>query len=140
LKTVNDQGRVETLDFQGFDRASAIEQAEGRGYTVLAVRERRGLSLPGLAAQRFPVALFSQELLVLLNAGLPLVESLATLGERERRADFRGMIERITAIVRQGSALSSALAQFPRAFSPLYVAIVQASEKTSDLAPALGRY
>jgi len=93
LKTVNDQGRLEVLDFQGFDRATAVEQAESRGYTVLAVHERRGLALPWRAAQqRFPVALFSQELLVLLNAGLPLVEALATLGERERRDDFRGMI------------------------------------------------
>jgi len=141
LKTVNDQGRLEVLDFQGFDRATAVEQAESRGYTVLAVHERRGLALPWRAAQqRFPVALFSQELLVLLNAGLPLVEALATLGERERRDDFRGMIERITAVVRQGNAFSAALAQFPRAFSSLYVAIVQASEKTSDLAPALSRY
>ena len=140
LKTVNDQGRVEILDFQGFDRATAVEQAESRGYTVLAVRAR-GLALPWRTAQqRFPVALFSQELLVLLNAGLPLVESLATLAERERRDDFRGVIERIAAVVREGNAFSAALAQFPRAFSPLYVAVVQASEKTSDLAPALGRY
>jgi len=139
LKAVNDQGRVEILDFRGFDRATAVEQAESRGYTVLAVRTRAGLAWRG-ARHRFPVALFSQELLVLLKAGLPLVESLATLGERERRADFRGMIERITAVVRQGSPLSAALAQFPRAFSALYVAIVQASEKTSDLAPALERY
>jgi general secretion pathway protein F len=141
LKAVNDQGRVETLDFRGFDRATAVEQAESRGYTVIAVRARAGLTMPWRAAQqRFPVALFSQELLVLLNAGLPLVEALAALAERERRADFRGMIERITAVVRQGNAFSAALAQFPRAFSPLYVAVVQASEKTSDLAPALGRY
>jgi general secretion pathway protein F len=141
LKAVNDQGRVETLDFNGFDRATAVEQAESRGYTVLAVRARAGLTLPWRAgAGRFPVVLFSQELLVLLNAGLPLVEALATLVERERRADFRGMIERITAVVRQGNAFSAALAQFPRTFSTLYVAIVQASEKTSDLAPALGRY
>jgi general secretion pathway protein F len=141
LKAVNEQGRVETLDFRGFDRSTAVEQAESRGYTVLAVRSRAGLALPWRAGgQRFPVALFSQELLVLLNAGLPLVEALATLAERERRDDFRGMIERVTAVVREGNAFSAALAQFPRAFSPLYVAIVQASEKTSDLAPALGRY
>jgi general secretion pathway protein F len=141
LKAVNAQGRVEVLDFRGFDRATAVEQAESRGYTVLAVRARAGFALPWRAAQqRFPVALFSQELLVLLNAGLPLVEALATLAERERRDDFRGMIERITTVVREGNAFSAALAQFRRAFSPLYVAVVQASEKTSDLAPALGRY
>src|SRR5207247_7691547 len=41
---------------------------------------------------------------------------------------------------RQGNSLSSALQQFPLAFPPPYVSTVQASEKTTDLAPALGRY
>ncbi len=141
LKAVNHQGRVELLDFPGLDEATAVQHAESRGYTVLAVRARVGLALPWRSAhERFPVALFSQELLVLLNAGLPLVEGLATLTERERRADFRAVLERITSVVREGSAFSSALGQFPQAFSRLYVAIVQASEKTSDLAPALARY
>src|SRR5579859_6665380 len=109
LKAVNHNGRVELLDFPGLDEATAVQHAESRGYTVLAVRARVGLAFPWRGAhERFPVAMFSQELLVLLNAGLPLVESLATLGERERRADFRTVLERITSVVREGSALSSA--------------------------------
>jgi general secretion pathway protein F len=141
LKAVNSQGRIEVLDLRGLDEPSAVQQAEIRGYTVLAVRPRIGFATPWRKAhERFPVALFSQELLVLLNAGLPLVEALDTLAERERRGDFRAVLERIAAVVRQGNALSTALVQFPQTFSPLYVAIVQASEKTSDLGPALARY
>src|SRR5215467_1449268 len=141
LKAVNADGRVESLDLHGLDRASAIQQAESRGYTVLAVRARAGLSLPWTSAQaRFPLTLFSQELLVLLKAGLPLVEAIETLAERERRSDFRALLERIAAILRQGNTLSSAMQQFPQAFPALYVATVQASERTSDLAPSLERY
>src|SRR5215467_9180018 len=141
LKAVNADGRVESLDLHGLDRASAIQQAESRGYTVLAVRARAGLSLPWTSAQaRFPLTLFSQELLVLLKAGLPLVEAIETLAEREKRSEFRALLERITAILRQGNKLSYALQQFPQAFPALYVATIQASERTSDLAPALARY
>jgi general secretion pathway protein F len=108
---------------------------------VLAVRQRAGLDLPWRAAQaRFPLTLFSQELLVLLKAGLPLVEAIETLAEREKRSEFRALLERIAAILRQGNTLSSAMQQFPQAFPALYVATVQASERTSDLAPALARY
>jgi general secretion pathway protein F len=71
---------------------------------------------------------------------LPLVDSIQTLAERERRSDFRALLERICEILRQGRTLSSALEQFPRAFSPLYVATIQASQKTGDLGPALSRY
>jgi general secretion pathway protein F len=141
LKAVNLEGRVESLDLHGVDRASAVQQAESRGYTVLAVRARAGLGLPWRGAEaRFPLTLFSQELLVLLRAGLPLVEAIDTLAERERRSEFRALLERVGAILRQGNTLSSALQQFPQAFPALYIATVQASERTSDLAPALERY
>src|SRR5262249_42926368 len=140
LKAVNADGRVESLDLHGLDRASAVQQAESRGYTVLAVRARAKLGLPFRGAQgRFPLTLFSQELLVLLKAGLPLVEAIETLAEREKRSEFRALLERIAAVLRQGNKLSSALQQFPQAFPALYVATVQASERTSDLAPALAR-
>jgi len=141
LKAVGPDGRVESLDFQGLDEASAVQQAESRGYTVLAVRAKNGFTLPFRGrGERFPLTLFSQELLVLVNAGLPLVEAIDTLAAREKRAEFRAVLERVSAILRQGSKLSSALEQFPQAFPPLYVATVHAAEKTSDLAPALGRY
>jgi len=141
LKAVSQEGRVESLDLQGLDQASAVQQAEGRGYTVLAVRARAGFVAPWRNAHaRFPLVLFSQELLVLLKAGLPLVEAIETLAERESRSEFRALLDRVVAILRQGNTLSSALQQFPQAFPPLYVSTVQASEKTSDLAPALGRY
>ena len=141
LKAVSPDGRVESLDLHGLDQASAVQQAESRGYTVLGVRARAGFAAPWRGGQaRFPLVLFSQELLVLLRAGLPLVESIETLAERERRSEFRALLASVGSILRQGNTLSSALQQFPLAFPPLYVSTVQASEKTSDLAPALGRY
>src|SRR5207249_9598220 len=54
--------------------------------------------------------------------------------------EFRALLASVASILRQGNSLSSALQQFPLAFPPLYVSTVQASEKTSDLAPAqIGR-
>jgi len=139
LKAVNLDGRVEALDLHGLDQASAVQQAEGRGYTVLSVRARAGFGVRARGA-RFPLSLFSQELLVLIKAGLPLVEAIETLAERERRSEFRALLERVAATLRQGNTLSSALQQYPQAFPALYIATVQASERTSDLAPALQRY
>src|SRR5262252_6046567 len=131
LKAVNADGRVESLDLQGLDRSSAIQQAESRGYTVLAVRARARLGLPWTGAHtRFPLTLFSQELLVLLKAGLPLVEAIETLAEREKRSEFRALLERIAAILRQGNKLSYALQQFPQAFPALYVATIQDRKST----------
>ena len=140
LKTIGPDGSVESLDFQALDRASAVRQAESRGYTVLSVRSRSSLLETWRGGPRFPVALFSQELLVLLGSGLPLVDSIETLAEKERHAEYRAVLHRIAGTLRQGRTLSAALEEFPQTFSPLYVATVRASERTSDLAPALGRF
>ena len=140
LKAISADGKVEWLDFQAPDRAAAVEQMEERGYTVLSVRARTLLAPWRGAAERFPVVLFSQELRVLLAAGLPLVEAIETLGQKERRPESRDVLGRIAAVLREGRPFSSALEQFPHAFSALYVATVRAAERTSDLAPALGRY
>jgi general secretion pathway protein F len=138
LRAISPDGRLESLDFQALDEQAARLQAESRGYTVLQVRGRHGFS--PLRQARFPVQLFSQELLVLLSAGLPLVEAVETLAQKEKRDEFRALLGRIVAALRQGQPFSAALEQAPAVFSPLYVATVRAAEKTSDLAPALSRY
>lgn len=141
LKAIAPAGNVEAVDFQAPDETTARRSLEGRGYTVLSVRAKHSLGLPWRgAAERFPVALFSQELRVLINAGLPLVEAVETLAQKERRDDFKAVLERLAGVMREGQPLSAALQEFPQAFSPLYVATIRASEKTSDLSAALARY
>jgi general secretion pathway protein F len=138
LRAITADGRIESLACQALDEQAARQQAESRGYTVLEVKSRRGLPL--VVQARFPVQLFSQELLVLLEAGLPLVEAIETLAQKERRTEFRTLLGRIAAVLREGKPFSAALEQQPAVFSPLYVATVRAAEKTSDVAPALSRY
>jgi general secretion pathway protein F len=141
LKAIAPGGHVESLDFQAPDPAAAVKSLEGRGYTVLSVREKRAVAaLWRSSRDRFPLALFSQELRTLIGAGLPLVEAIETLAQKEKRDEFRSLLARIVALLREGRPLSAALEEFPQAFSPLYVATVKAAEKTSDLGPALGRY
>lgn len=141
LKAIGPDGRVESLDLQAPDRASAVRQIEAGGFTVLSVRSRNGLLGSWRAAsERFPVVLVSQELLELLKAGLSLVEAIETLAQKERHDSFRAVLERVAGVLREGRPLSVALEQFPHAFPPLHVATVRASERTGDLAPALERY
>jgi len=140
LKAIGPDGGVESFEFQAADERAAREHAEGRGYTVLSIRARRSAALWRARGERFPVLLFSQELRVLLAAGLPLVEAIETLAQKERRPAARAILERIGAALRQGRTLSTALEQFPDAFSPLYIATVRAAERTSDVGAALSRY
>ncbi len=141
IKGIKPDGHVDTFGLTALDESGARTEAAGLGYAVLSVSRRADFSsLWKRRGERFPVLLFSQELLVLLNAGLPLVVAIETLAEKERSPGVRGTLERIAETMRQGRTLSAALQQHPGAFSSLYVATVQASERTSDLGPTLARY
>src|SRR6267142_2472068 len=100
LKAIGPGGGVESIDSQAPDETTARSQLEGRGYTVLSVRARRPLAFWQSAGERFPVTLFSQELRVLLAAGLPLVEAIETLAQKEGRGGSRAVLERIAASLR----------------------------------------
>jgi general secretion pathway protein F len=141
LKAIGPDGRVERSELQAPDRENAARQLESRGYAVLSVQPL-GFSLlhRATAGARFPVLLMSQQLLVLLRAGLSLVESVELLAQKEKRDDARLVLERIALMLREGRPLSVALEQFPQAFSALFAATVRASERTGDLPQALSRY
>src|SRR5207247_11088498 len=103
-------GGVESIDTQAPDETTAVRQLEGRAYTVLSVRAKHTLGTPwGARSRRFPVALCSQELRVLINAGLPLVEAIETLGQKERSNEWRSVIERLGAVLRAGQAAPAAV-------------------------------
>lgn len=144
MKAVKESGGVTALSMEAASEAEAAQRARGLGYTVLTVRTAGSLgALANLRIGRrakFPLVLFTQELLSLLGAGLPLLESIQTLQEREPRPEAKKVLERLARILFEGQTLSVALEQFPEVFPALYVATVRASERTGALSEALERY
>ena len=140
IKAVKAGGAVVSLALDARDDRDANQQAQSQGYTVLAVRRAGALSLPSLRTARFPLVLFTQELLALLRSGISLVEALETLAEKDSRASSGPVLAGLLEKLREGQSFSSGLQSFPEAFPDLYVATVRASERTGNLAEALSRY
>jgi general secretion pathway protein F len=76
---------------------------------------------------------FSQELAVLLRAGIPLLEALRGLREKEGTAYAAGVVDALIVPLEAGQPLSAALRSRPDAFDPLFVAIVASSERTGHM-------
>lgn len=132
------QGTVQ-LELEANNEEEARLQVIEQGGMVLSVRRSfSGFSLK--SRTRFPLVHFSQELLSLQTAGLSLVESIETLLEKEQDADNRKIIQNILARLYEGVTFSQALEEYPRAFPPLYIATIRASERTGDLPEALTRF
>ncbi len=117
----------------------AKSQARAKGYTPISVNTKT-LQFKSQTGKKFPLALFSQELLALLDAGLNLVESIEALAEKESRSQVKTALDALLQALYQGQTFSNALEQQPTIFPVLYIATVRASEKTGDLAESLGRY
>lgn len=100
------------------------------------------LSTPvlGGGAPRFPRRLFCQELAVLLDAGIPLLEALQTLREKETSHEVARVLMTLTDRLQQGQSLAQAMRQQPQAFSTLLVASVEASARTGHTAQALRQH
>ncbi|MCU7240108.1 type II secretion system F family protein [Pseudomonas peradeniyensis] len=137
LKALGSQGVVQ-LQVEAEDSDQARRQAEDQGLRVLSVR-RQGLALHRRTAA-FDLMLFSQELATLLGAGLPLIDALESLAEKAPGGATRKTLELLVRQLYEGRSLSQALAQQPRVFPALYVALVQSSERTGALGDALNRY
>lgn len=127
------------LSLDAVDATEITRKAESQGYRVISAKAKNGWKKSS-GRYRFPLALFSQELLSLLGAGLSLMESIETLAEKEKHDVARNVYAELIRLLQEGQPLSNAMQQFPNIFPSLYIATVQASEKTGDLTEALVRY
>lgn len=130
-------GVVETLRMEAMGMDEARRMAVEQRLQVLSVQPVRTLLQP---RTRFDLNLFSQELAELLDAGLSVVEAVEALAAREQDAAMGHIHQELLSFLRQGQTLSAALERLPHCFPPLFVGLVRAAEKTSDLHGALSRY
>jgi type IV pilus assembly protein PilC len=83
--------------------------------------------------------LFSRQLATLINAGLPLVQSLRSVAEQMTNKPFKVVVNEIIADVEAGTSFSASLEKHPTVFNRVYVSLVAASETSGTLDKGLER-
>ncbi|MFQ6333338.1 type II secretion system F family protein [Methylophilus sp. 3sh_L] len=124
------------VELQADDEQDAYAQLKAKGLLLVSLQAQKH----GRTSKRqaFPLALFSQELLALLDSGLNLVEAIDALALRQDHT--RAVLQGILQSLQQGKSFSAALERQSSVFPPLYIATVKAAERTGDLGNALSRY
>ncbi|HYS54467.1 MAG TPA: type II secretion system F family protein [Thermoanaerobaculia bacterium] len=144
--------RVGTPDGQIMDRhvqASSARAAEDelrqQGMHVfaakrgtLALRDFVPRSRKAVSTERF--LLFNQELLALVKAGLPILQSFDIMLERQKHTRFREILADIRDKLKSGVSLSDAFASFGNIFPPIYSTSLRAGERSGDLEGVLRRF
>ncbi len=82
---------------------------------------------------------FTRQLSILLDAGLPLVRSLRTLEKQAKNPAVRKVIGDSANSVEGGSTFSEALAQNPKSFDKLYLNMIRAGEAAGAMEVILMR-
>lgn len=131
-------GGVQTLFVQGTQREDVTRRLAAQGHrSVLSIEACFGITL---LKRRFALGTFLQELISLLEAGLPVLECLTVLRDTASHGPTQLVLQDLTLRMTEGSPLSRAMEAQPEAFTSLLVATVASAERTGQLVTALTRY
>ena len=114
---------------------------EERGLLVLDVAESSGTQTGAKGfkfGRRREVLEVTRAMAALLPVGMPLAQAL-NAASGVTSGEVREAITQVRTRVERGETLSSALAAYPQLFSPLYVGLVRAGERSGDIDSSFAR-
>jgi type IV pilus assembly protein PilC len=135
-KALDDGGQTRTGTIDADSEGLAIARLREQGWVPVDLKStRKGgmkteLRIPFLSdrIKLREIAVASRQLATMIDSGLPLMRALTVLADQADSKVLREIWETVRDDVQTGSSFSQALIKHPKAFSPLYVAVVKAGE------------
>ena len=142
------KGKNRYGDVVGGDRVGASVDEVARSLqkeqvTVISVAPKKmAPGIPFLKREKVrlkELAVYSRQLSVLIDAELPLIQSLTILAEQQKNKYFKKVINTIKDDVEAGSTLHQAKRKHPKVFDDLYCNLVGSGEQSGSLDVMLRR-
>jgi type IV pilus assembly protein PilC len=136
------KGKNRYGDTVGGERVAASKEELGRllqkdQIQVLSmVPAKAGFKIPFLKREKVKykeLAIYSRQLSVLIDAELPLIQSLGILEEQQKSPYFKNVIKTVKDDVEAGSTLNQAKRKHPKAFDDLYCNLIASGEQSGSL-------
>lgn len=124
------------------NEAAAARLLSERGLAPIEINKKKSKSAGLAFLNRIPTkekVIFSRQLSTLINAGLPLVQSLSTVKEQTTNKKFQTIIGRLVNDVEAGSSLADALTHYPDVFDDVYISLIAAGEASGTMDKSLER-
>jgi type IV pilus assembly protein PilC len=136
-------GQYIKAEVQAEDEQSASKLIRKEGLVpidiTLAEKSTSGLSGHFNRVKTKDKVLFSRQLSTLINAGLPLVQSLRSVNQQTTSKPLKIIINKVISDVESGSTLSAAMGKHPQVFNQVYTSLISAGEASGTLDKALER-
>ncbi len=144
---IDKSGKKVSGTVEANDKNTATMQISERGVSPLLVKPFKKKFDPnniqiGFLTNRVKtkdLVVFTRQLATMINAGVPLVRSLATMQQQTDNKFFREILVQVTKDVESGMAFAEALGKHPKAFDEIYVNMVAAGEAGGILDDILKR-
>jgi len=132
-KAIHKTGKSITGTIESASSLSASEYLTRQGLTPITVKEKttNKFDIKNLLGQKVKtkdMVIFTRQLSTMINAGVPLVRSLATLQSQTESPLLKKTVMEISKDIEGGMALADALEKHPSAFSSIYINMVRAGE------------
>ncbi|HWR72001.1 MAG TPA: type II secretion system F family protein, partial [Nitrospirota bacterium] len=145
-KARDKDGAVQSGVMEAVKKEAVADQLSGMGYIPVRIEEQ-GRSLPDvndllLRLTRVApqdIIVFSRQLSTLMGAGVPFVQSLATIERQTENSRLKAAVVDMRKNVEAGAAFSDALAKHPGIFNKMYVSMIRAGETAGLLDEILNR-
>ncbi len=125
---------------QADNEQAAAKLIKEQGMTPLSIKAERASQLGRFRRIRTKdKVLFSRQLSTLINAGLPLVQSLRSVSAQTSNKPLKTVINQVIVDVEAGTSFHEALAKHPKVFNRVYISLVAASETSGTLDKGLER-
>lgn len=140
----------DVIDAPSEDEAQATIRQMGYFVTKIAVKKgpagktaaaggkkKRGMAFGGASTKQ--LSLFTKQLSILQDAGLPILRSLRILETQQKPGRLKNALMDVGDEIEGGSTLSEAMAKSPKVFSRLYINMIKAGEAGGALEVILRR-
>jgi type IV pilus assembly protein PilC len=142
-KGKNRYGDVVKGERMANSREEVVATLQREQIAVISVAARRGgLSIPFLRREKVrlkELSVLARQLSVLIDAELPLIQSLNLLAEQSKNQYFRRVITEVKDDVEAGSTLHQALRKHPKVFDDLFCNMIASGEQSGSLDVMLRR-
>jgi type IV pilus assembly protein PilC len=136
-------GRKVKSTIEADSEQGAAKILQGRGLTPIEiVDDTAGASVLDRFLKRVPSkdkVIFSRQLSTLVNAGLPIVQSLRTVASQTHNKTLKSVTGKVISDVEAGLSLSAAMSKHPKVFNNVYISLVAAGETSGTLDVSLER-
>jgi type IV pilus assembly protein PilC len=135
-------GQTVTGILESGTESEAAELLHNKSLIVISIRQskKKVMTLRGEKKLKLDdLVVFSRQLATLIDAGIPLVQSLGILGEQIEKKDFRNIVNGVRQDIEAGMSFCDALAKHPKVFSDFFVNMAKAGEASGMLDEVLDR-